>query len=294
MVEIVKNRGVDILERSIGRGVVSHAYLFYGPKDTGKFQKAVEMAKNICRGDDNLAKQDILTLEPETVSEKGKIKELDMKVGEVRELQRKIGLSSQGNFRVAIIKKSEKMTVSAQNALLKTLEEPPKGVVLILLTENKEKLLPTVVSRCQKVRFGILSETRLRQIFSGKSFSEEVVFWSLGREGLAKKMLENGEELRFRKETENFLKNIFHSNVSEKFLAAEEMSKDIAEAKEKMILWSVILREIILGRNRSGFEGLLDKQEALDILGKIDDSLKTIEETNANTRLVLENLFLSF
>lgn len=284
------------ISRSIEKNKLAHAYIFYGPQDVGKFNFALDLAERITSDSISLKNYEILVIRPEIQDEKGKTKELDIKVLEIRELQRKIRLTSwKGKRKVAIIDRAEKMTTSAQNALLKTLEEPPENTVLILVTKNKDKLLSTVLSRCQKIKFGISSNDKIEKLLSEDvSGRNDIIFWSLGREELAQKMLDDENELRRRLEAELVLKEIFSLSVSEKLSLAENMSKNISLAKEKMDWWQVIMRGVILGDQKRDFGKFINRKKAFLILGKIEESFKVIEDTNASARLVLENLLLAF
>jgi len=74
-------------------------------------------------------------------------------IDQIRELQKKLSFKSyKGKERVSVIHEAEKLTLPAQNALLKTLEEPPKNTIIILTVNQKEAILPTIISRCQVIK----------------------------------------------------------------------------------------------------------------------------------------------
>ena len=135
-----------IIESSLAGGRVSHAYLFSGPEGTGKSVLALEFARHLTGsvvGSSN--HPDILVTEPEGVT---------FKIDQARWVQRELSMKPlSAARRVAIIKRAEKMTDEAANSLLKVLEDPPAGSVLILLTSNLHAVLPTIVSRCQVIPF---------------------------------------------------------------------------------------------------------------------------------------------
>ena len=111
-----------------------------GPPGAGKRAAADFMAETLlCQ------KQDRFILLPEKTS---------LKIDQVRELQREVRYGpSIGRYLVAIIEKADSLTDEAAAAILKTLEEPPPGVVFILLAERPDKILLTIQSRCQKITF---------------------------------------------------------------------------------------------------------------------------------------------
>jgi len=120
------------------------SFIFYGSDNDSSYQVAINYAK-----DSGISSFDIIEVEPEEaeVNSKGEIK-----IKAIRELIRQLSLTpGHGKFKLAIIKDADKLSLEAANTLLKTLEEPPKSVKIILLSANL-KLLPTIRSRCQMVR----------------------------------------------------------------------------------------------------------------------------------------------
>jgi DNA polymerase-3 subunit delta' len=87
-----------------------------------------------------------------------------IKIDQIRDLQEWIALKPTGRFKVAIIDQAEKMNIQAQNALLKTLEEPPSYAVFILILENRGQVLPTILSRCRIIEFGKLKPQEVDEI----------------------------------------------------------------------------------------------------------------------------------
>jgi len=91
---------------------------------------------------------------------------------------------ARGRGKVFVVRQAELMSVPAQNALLKTLEEPPDGVAILLLCRNAQALLPTTLSRCSLVRFGPLPEQFVRQALTGRGAGEaEAAFWARFADG---------------------------------------------------------------------------------------------------------------
>ncbi|MBC7645574.1 MAG: DNA polymerase III subunit gamma/tau [Pseudopedobacter sp.] len=157
-----------VLEVALSKGKIGHAYLFSGPRGVGKTTTArlIAMTAN-CEsvgvpkpcGVCSSCRQVIAGSHPDVF-------EIDAasnnSVDDVRDLREKVGLSSMyGGKKVYILDEAHMMTKSAFNALLKTLEEPPDHVVFILATTEPERILPTILSRCQHYRFRRLSEKEI-------------------------------------------------------------------------------------------------------------------------------------
>lgn len=140
---------VTILKSAVKADRVSHAYLFAGPRGTGKTSVARILAKEIgC--------SDIDMIEIDAASSRG--------IDEIRALREAVNyVPLRGPVKVYIIDETHMLTKEAFNALLKTLEEPPKHVIFILATTEPEKVPETIISRCQNFSFHKIPENILRQ-----------------------------------------------------------------------------------------------------------------------------------
>ena len=164
---------VKIIQNAVVNGRISHAYLFSGPRGTGKTTTAKILAKVVnCEALDNgnpcgkcnsclniLNSNDIVEID--AASNNG--------VEEIRSLREKVNLvPSQNKYKIYIIDEVHMLTTQAFNALLKTLEEPPKHVIFVLATTEPNKIPLTISSRCQKFQFNRIDDVdivkRLKQI----------------------------------------------------------------------------------------------------------------------------------
>jgi DNA polymerase-3 subunit delta' len=298
---------IKFLERVLEKNNLAGAYLFSGFPGVGKFKVALYFAEKILGQSSNKISDSLIILEPdkemtfgnsaagkEDVKSKNEKKEI--RVEEVRELKRKLFLSSSSGKKVAIIRGAEKLNKSSQNALLKILEEPNAGLTIILVTDDEKKLFPTIISRCQKINFGIVADEEIGRLIDSqeKKLSAEIklamIFWSIGRPGLTLEMLQNPEKLELRIQSFQESKNLFQKTVLDKFALAESLAKDTGLALEKTNIWMVGIREALLKRKTD----FASREKCLEIMDKINESQRLLKQTNANARLILENLFLVF
>ena len=120
---------------------------------------------------------------------------------------------------------------------------------------------------------------------------EELIFWSLGRPGLACNLLDKKVGLEEKRELVRELQSLFSMSGNEKLLCAEALSKNTPLLLEKMDFWIILLRGVILGQ-----KSLITSSpvKALKLIERIEGSKRTIKSTNSNVRLVVENLVLAF
>ncbi len=148
----------DILSKSIENGNISHSYLFFGDSGIGKKQVALEFAKKILKTDN-------LENHPDFRIISRKEDKKDILVEQVRkELVDEIYVTpASGDRKVYIIDNAECLNAAAQNTLLKTLEEPPKYITIILVASNISTILTTILSRVKQIPFNGISQIQLKK-----------------------------------------------------------------------------------------------------------------------------------
>lgn len=151
--------GNDKLKKELIHSVeinkTSHSYLFIGTEGIGKKLIAEEFAKMLLAVKDTENSPDFSIIEPDGNS---------IKIEQIREFQKKVSEKPIiSNKKVYIINDSDKMTVEAQNCLLKTLEEPPEFVTIILIGSNENSFLSTIKSRCMILHFEKISDGQIQK-----------------------------------------------------------------------------------------------------------------------------------
>ncbi len=326
-----QERAKRFLKQAMSRKKIPHAYLFTGISGVGKTRMAMAltMALNCrkpvdyegcgqclpCRQMANGNFPDFLLLRPEGES---------IRIDQIRELNRGLGFAPvSGGYRVCVIYQAETMTLQAANSFLKTLEEPPSGNILILNAAEPLDLLPTIVSRCQKVPFQPLSFPEMADWLVnkkelGKESAMALASISGGSLGLALKMCD-GRFLDKRKEW--LLRLMRLTDISKEkaldvaFECAEEDRKKalgIPQSgepglRDMLFVWGSWYRDLLVLKVR-GAEELLINQDFSDKLKKttesfkIDnliDSLFTIEKSQQdlnrmrNPKLVMEHMAMN-
>ncbi|MCK4427182.1 MAG: AAA family ATPase [candidate division Zixibacteria bacterium] len=336
-----------ILSGALRKNMLASTYLFYGEVGTGKWAQALELAKAIncendenqgcdlclsCRKIDKLIHPDVKMIFPvpsvKTQEEterfkREKIKDpyavvkfeknVNIPVDQIRQMQKELCLKPfEGKRKVVIITEVENMHPSSANSLLKTLEEPPSDSNLILTTTDINRLLPTVVSRCQQIRFGKipspLIEKRLKERYQipqeKASFYAKISNGSLGK---ATDFI-GGEKVNIRQDAIGLLETSVERDTAKIIDKVDELQSkwnknSILEMFEFLIS---LFRDIYLTLGTSGKEKLLNYDIASEVVkltekfnrqNKVEEAVKIIDQIrmdcktrNANLKLALLTL----
>lgn len=252
--QLIGNEGIkQELEKAIRNNKVSHSYLFIGTQGIGKALFAKELAKailcdhqeenkpcGVCKSCLEFEHNNHPDFYHVTLEE-----EKSIKIETIRKLQEKVQeLPIVSNRKVYIIEESETMTTEAQNCLLKTIEEPPEFVNIILITSNENKILSTIQSRCIKLHFKDIPEEQLKRYLE-----EEHHMMGISPNQLKQYHGSIGKALQIesKKELYNSLDNVFlnldNYTLSKAMNALEVLYKEKDFAEEMLDYINVIFLE---------------------------------------------------
>jgi DNA polymerase-3 subunit delta' len=262
-----QERAIKILTKSLKENKVSSSYIFVGNEGTGKKLAAIEFTKAVnclnpnkkleacenCHPCNEISKQyspDLKIIEPI----KGSIK-----IEQIREMRKEIGLKPFKNKKkIYIIDKAEKMTLEASNCLLKTIEEPPYYAIIILICSKIDSILPTIVSRCQIINFGLISSYKIKEFLLNKNINLEkekaeiISKLAQGSIGSASKLLLDKEYFIRREEIINYLSAISPEKCGAGiFTKVERMVSEIDRIEEILEIIKLWYRDILIIKNTS-------------------------------------------
>lgn len=314
----------EFLLNSVRKNRISHAYLFSGPEGVGKKLVAIGFAKLI-----NCAEKEKENPDCECVScaktEKGFNPDVlvfgypgekTIKVDHVRQdIERLIHLAPYENpCKVFIIDGAQRMNFNAQNAFLKTLEEPPPNSVIILITTLADLLMPTIRSRCQSVVFQPLEAGQVREFLEKeKPEDDDPELVSRISGGSISRALNTDEDyLRKRTEYIGCLMDIDRRRPLTLFDSVEKIQKEIKnggpeELKTVFDIFSTWLRDSVVIKTSGKKDGIVntdlleqlrgysekrDVSELLDKFAALEETMTRISENNVNVEVSLENLLL--
>ena len=284
---IIGNREAkEYLKNSIKEGNILHSYLFLGTDGIGKKMIAKEFAKNILC---NNTEEEICTCKSCTyflsdnhpdfflINDEGET----IKIDQIRKITEKvIDKPIISDKKVYIINNAEKMTKEAQNCLLKTLEEPPEYVVIILISSNENVILNTIKSRCMMLKFKDISEEDLRkfatEILDYEDLTDNLLKSFGGSIGRAINLKENSKKYI---SLENFVKSLSKDDIIDIMVSA------------KIIYDKENINDILDYLTVCLFDVSRENKQYLNCI-KLVSECKNRLKANANFDMTIDNLVL--
>lgn len=317
-----QHHAIGLLRSALRAGRVHHAYLFAGPAGTGRSETAAAFAQALqceryqedscgscgpCRKVSSDVHPDVRWVRPA----EGKT---TIGIDQVREVRREAAYGPhEGRWKVFVFSPADAMLAEAQNSLLKLLEEPPARVVFVLVVESAQALLPTVVSRCQMVRFNLVPVSQIEhalrvQLGVEPARARVLAALSAGRAARAAAWAKDPEALRDRDAVVDHLVRAEREGLLGALQAAEFLAQDRSRLADRLEVAALWYRDLLVWRETQDPSLLvnLDRRDQIDELARqLDTSalrrrVEALEEArwavrrNVNPRLALEAAFLRF
>ncbi len=318
---------VALLQHDLARDRLRHAYLFVGPEGVGKRTLAAELARALlCGGAEppcdqcrhcllaaKAAHPDLLTITP-VISGK-RVRAEKIRIEPVRQLIYDLSLKPvEAKRRVAHLLDFDAANAEAMNALLKTLEEPPGGVTVLLTAESTDALLPTIVSRCEVIALrplplAVVREALITRWLIPREQADLLAHLSGGRLGWAVRLAQDAEALAERRQKLDEVQQLLGAPRLVRFQYVEKLTRgaSLDRLQATLELWQSFWRDVLLaGAQAAAPLTNLDRQAAIrQLAGRLPPdaarrALHAIRRTrdllarNVNARLALENLLLDW
>ncbi len=323
---IGNSRALNALASAVSSRSPAQSYIFAGPERVGKAAAALRLAQAL-----NCAADDPPCLACETCRRIGEAKFADVQtvtigestdgpahkviaVEQMREVEATIAFAPyEGRKRIVIIDPADEMSDGAQNALLKTLEEPPPHVVFVLVTAHADRLLETVRSRCRRVEFGLVAAAEIEAglIERGSDAEAAAVLARLaaGRPGWALEAVATPALLARRDEALDAARSLAGLDVADRIDAAAKLSdafkRDRAAVDETLAQWLGWWRDVVLAQSGAGDAvANLDRRDQIEAdaerhdRAQVIDFVAALRETrqhlraNVQSRIALDALML--
>ncbi len=309
------DRQIEILRRALAGDRLAHAYLFTGPDGVGKRLVALALAQAMfclqktgcghcaaCRKLDHCNHPDLHFIEPEGNS---------IKIEQIRILQRELNFKPlEAPYKIGLIDHAELLTSGAANALLKTLEEPPGATLLILLSAQPQRLLETLCSRCQPLRFARHPQARIQQVLEqklGLAGKEAHVVAALS-DGSFKKAFGKDRTLYIerRRELLKTLTGLSSGSILPVLEFAEVLASEKSDLPDILEIFQAFYRDVLLALNNQDENRLVNldllekihrvaqRENNSSVLGKLEAlaGARKHLERNVNRQLAMEVLLL--
>ena len=314
---------VKSLQQHVSQDIQRQAYLITGPESVGRRTLAIRFAQALnclqSTGDGvpcldcAACGQFERLVHPDLSIVKAEKKDGLFKIDQIRDLQHGLYLAPySAKFRIALLLGFKDIKNHASNALLKTLEEPPENVIILITAESAEQLLPTIVSRCEVIRLRpVPSETLVQGLQSHWLIPPEkailLAHLSGGRPGYSFKLYQNPELLIQRNDWLDDLNSLLLASRVDRFDYADKLAKDRKNIYPLLKTWLGFWRDVMLRSidSRSQITNI-DYQESINKLAHNLDGNKIFQivigteaifdhlDHNVNPRLALEDLMLVF
>lgn len=308
-------QNIEHLENAIENGQVSHAYIFNGEDGIGKMTTAKAFVKALLCESKNSCGTYQSCIQIDSGNHPDVIYVTHEKAGiTVDDIRDQVNQSVfvkpySSDYKVYIIDEADKMNAAAQNALLKTIEEPPAYAVIILLSNNKESFLETIVSRCVVLNFGPLKESQVREYlhshYDNMNGREDLaVSYSMGNIGKAKKVIESDDFNEQKDFCLNLMANLEKWDIHEILLSLKQMASYKDYIYDLLDIMTIYYRDILILKvtglpNKTVFKekfSVMKNQSIYLSFEGIDTIIKEIEKAkirlkaNVNFDVTLELL----
>jgi DNA polymerase-3 subunit delta' len=296
-------KALQLLTADLEQDNLAHAYLLSGPADLGKFTVAKLFAKAVQTRDLDEEKAFQVSalidrgIHADTIFFQRAADAETIKIEEVRRLLNNLQMTGDSWKRILVIDEIDRLTTDAANAMLKMIEEPPQKVLYVFTTSNAKQVLDTILSRVRRIDFQLMPtdelahSLRLRFRLEDENKIRRVAELSLGRVAKAIRLMENSEHLEAYEDICRQIRDfLLRRDVAAAFGFIGQIHNDNLLIEIFLETALIVLRQDLREAGRRQDRAALSLAAAR--LGKLFET-RALAETNANSRLLLENFILS-